>query len=31
MQQIGREFPAYYQEIIQQYFRELATDPGAEE
>ncbi len=26
LQQIGREFPAYYREVIEQYFRELATE-----
>jgi len=26
MQQIGREFPAYYREMIEQYFRELASE-----
>ena len=26
MQQIGREFPSHYREIIQQYFRELANE-----
>ena len=26
LQQIGREFPAYYREMIEQYFRELASE-----
>jgi hypothetical protein len=26
MQQIGREFPAHYREIIEQYFRKMAAD-----
>ncbi|MGI9456414.1 MAG: hypothetical protein ACR2NU_07620, partial [Aeoliella sp.] len=26
LQQIGREFPAYYRELIEQYFRELAEE-----
>jgi len=26
LQQIGREFPAHYRELIQQYFRELADE-----
>jgi hypothetical protein len=26
LQQIGREFPAYYREMIEQYFRELADE-----
>ncbi len=26
LQQIGREFPAHYRELIEQYFRELADD-----
>lgn len=26
LQQIGRDFPAHYRDLIEQYFRELATD-----
>jgi hypothetical protein len=26
MQQIGREFPAHYRDVIEQYFRKLATE-----
>ena len=26
LQQIGRDFPAHYRDIIQQYFRELAVE-----
>jgi hypothetical protein len=28
MQQVGREFPAHYQELIEDYFRELAAEPS---
>jgi hypothetical protein len=28
LQQIGRDFPAHYRDIIEQYFRRLATDGG---
>jgi hypothetical protein len=28
LQQIGREFPAHYRDVIEQYFRRLATDDG---
>ena len=28
MQQVGREFPAHYRELIEQYFRELANEPA---
>jgi hypothetical protein len=26
LQQIGREFPAHYRELVEQYFRELANE-----
>jgi len=26
LQQIGRDFPAHYRDIIEQYFRKLATE-----
>jgi hypothetical protein len=26
LQQIGRDFPAHYRELIEQYFRELAAE-----
>ena len=26
LQQIGRDFPAHYRDLIEQYFRELATE-----
>jgi hypothetical protein len=26
LQQVGRDFPAHYRELIEQYFRELATE-----
>ncbi|MEM9353107.1 MAG: hypothetical protein AAGA92_08845 [Planctomycetota bacterium] len=29
MQQIGRDFPAHYQALIEEYFRDLAADPDA--
>lgn len=29
LQQIGREFPAHYRELIEDYFRELANEPVA--
>jgi hypothetical protein len=28
LQQLGREFPAHYRELIEQYFRELANEPS---
>lgn len=28
LQQIGREFPAHYRELIEDYFKELANRPG---
>lgn len=31
LQEIGREFPAQYREVIEQYFRELASEPAAEQ
>ena len=30
LQQIGQEFPAHYRDMIEQYFRKLATDESAE-
>jgi hypothetical protein len=30
MQQIGREFPAHYRQLIEQYFRDLADESTAE-
>jgi hypothetical protein len=30
LQQVGRDFPAYYRDLIEQYFRELASEPPAE-
>lgn len=30
MQQIGREYPAHYRELIEQYFRELADETNSE-
>jgi hypothetical protein len=30
MQQIGREFPSHYREVIEQYFRELANESSGE-
>lgn len=30
LQQIGREFPAHYRELIENYFRELADEPAPE-
>ena len=29
LQQIGRDFPAYYRELIEHYFRELADEPNS--
>ena len=29
LQEIGREFPSHYREVIEQYFRELASDSAA--
>ena len=31
LQQVGREFPAHYRELIEQYFRELANEPAPPE
>jgi len=28
LQQIGRDFPAHYRDVIEQYFRKLATEDG---
>ncbi len=28
LQQIGKDFPAHYRDVIEQYFRKLATDDG---
>jgi hypothetical protein len=28
LQQVGREFPAHYRELIEEYFRELANEPS---
>ena len=28
LQQIGKDFPAHYRDVIEQYFRKLATDTG---
>ena len=30
MQQIGREFPSHYREVVEQYFRRLANEPERE-
>ncbi len=30
MQQIGRDFPSHYRDVVEQYFRELATEDGKE-
>jgi hypothetical protein len=30
LQQIGREFPSHYREVIEQYFRRLANEPERE-
>ncbi|MDX1944399.1 MAG: hypothetical protein SFU86_03255, partial [Pirellulaceae bacterium] len=29
LQQIGKDFPAHYRDMIEQYFRELASDEQA--
>ena len=29
LQQIGKDFPAHYRDVIEQYFRKLATDNGS--
>jgi hypothetical protein len=31
LQHLGREFPAHYRDIVEQYFRRLATEEGSEE
>jgi hypothetical protein len=28
LQEIGREFPSHYREVIEEYFKQLATEPG---
>jgi hypothetical protein len=28
LQEIGREFPSHYREVIEEYFRQLATEPA---
>ena len=28
LQQIGRDFPSYYHDVVEQYFRRLATEGG---
>jgi hypothetical protein len=30
LQQIGREFPSHYREVVEQYFRRLANEPEGE-
>jgi len=30
MQQIGKDFPSHYREVIEQYFRKLASEEGGE-
>jgi len=30
LQEIGREFPSHYREVIEEYFRRLAAEPSAE-
>jgi hypothetical protein len=30
MQEIGREFPSHYREVIEEYFKQLATEPTDE-
>jgi hypothetical protein len=30
LQEVGREFPSHYREVIEEYFRQLATQPGDE-
>jgi hypothetical protein len=30
LQEIGREFPSHYREVIEEYFKQLATEPGDE-
>jgi hypothetical protein len=31
LQQVGRDFPAHYRDLIEQYFRELASEPTSED
>jgi hypothetical protein len=31
LQEIGREFPSHYREVIEEYFRQLAAQPGNED
>ncbi len=31
MQQIGREFPSHYRDVIEQYFRKLAGEDSGQE
>jgi hypothetical protein len=31
LQQVGRDFPAHYRDLIEQYFRELANEPTTED
>jgi hypothetical protein len=31
MQQIGREFPSHYRDVIEQYFRKLATENSGDQ
>ena len=28
LQQIGKDFPAHYRDVIEQYFRKLASESG---
>ena len=28
LQQIGKDFPAHYRDVIEQYFRKLASEDG---
>ena len=30
LQDIAREFPSHYREVIEEYFRQLATEPSDE-
>jgi hypothetical protein len=30
MQEIGREFPSHYREVIEEYFRRLAAEESAD-
>jgi hypothetical protein len=31
LQEIGREFPSHYREVIEEYFRRLAAEESAEQ